>query len=406
MGGHINRRLPAGAGAAERTRKNLTGGGPAMRNTSTVLGILILATLTDAPVRSQEMSAEAKAFYEKREEYKRTVRDPLRQKIEERRQALSQEADLKNINFLIEKARKAYEAVMASDPEILAAREAEKAAEKALADTVKAQLEGNTKLQAIESEIKAAGAADQQFDAEGDQLKKEIEKIREELRKSPEIQQARQAYESAQQAYYDVPNKHPRFIAARQAMEAAQRAFDERVKNLPEAKALEQAKKFYSDLRYNSPEIKQARQAREDAQQAYEKLLDHAVRSSERGAALYQRLEAVELKEAEAEAMREGLKEELYELRRSVEKEDPVIAEARKACEQAQAKHKEVLAQRTAAEQKALAGAQKDLAERLANKMKLDPILMDLMDRLKKAEKECDDLYAKYRAAREKGRSR
>lgn len=377
-----------------------------MRNTSTVLGILILATLTEAPVRSQEMSAEAKAFYEKREQYRRTVRDPLRQKIEERRRALSQEVDLKDINFLIEKAQKAYEAEMASDPEILAARQAEKAAEKALADTVKAQLEGNTRLRAIESEIKEAGAANQQVEAEGDQLKKELEKIREELRKSPEIQQARQAYESAQQVYYDVPSKHPRFVAARQTMEAAQRAFEERVKDLPEAKALEQARKAYNDLRYNSPEIKQARQAREDAREAYEKLLDHAVRSSERGAAVYERLEAIERKEAETEAMREGLREELDELRRSVEKEDPVIVEARKACEQAQAKYKEVSAGRTAAEQKALAGAQRDLAERLAKKMKLDPILMDLMDRLKTAEKECDDLYAKYRAAREKGRSR
>ncbi len=376
-----------------------------MRNTSTALGMSVLAILTAAPVRSQQMSAEAKALYEKREQYKRTVRDPLRQKVAERRQTLSQEADLKNLHFFIEKAQKAYETVMATDEEIVAARQAEKATEKALADTVKAQLAGDPKLQAIESEIKAAGEAKQQLDAEGDRLKKELEKIRDELKKTPEIQQARQAYESAQQAYYNVPYKHPKFVAARKAMQNAEKTLQERIKNLPEVKALEQAKKAYNDLRYNSPEIKQARQARDDARDAYEKLLDYAVRASQAGAALYRRLEEIEQRETEAEAMREGLREEVHEVRRSVEKADPVIVEARRAYEQAHAKYKETSTRRTAAEQKALASARGDLEKRVGKKMKLDPILLDLMDRLGKAEKECDDLYAKYRAAREKART-
>ena len=377
-----------------------------MRSMSTVLGMLVLAVLTAAPVRSQEMSAEAKALYEKTEQHKRTVRDPLRQKVAERRQALSQEADLKNLHFLIEKARKAYETAMATDEEIVAARQAEKATEKALADTVKARLAGDPKLLAIENEIKTAGEAKQQLDAEGDRLKRELEKLRDQLRKTPQIQQASQAYETAQQAYYNVPHKHPKFVAARQAMENAEKALQEMIKNLPETKAVEQAKKAYNDLRYNSPEIKQARQAREDARDAYEKLLDYAVRANQRGAAVYRRLEEIEQRETEAEAMREGLREDLYELRGSVEKEDPLIVEARKAYEQAHAKYKETSARRTAAEQKALDSARRDLAERLEKKTKLDPILMDLMDRLRKAEKECDDLYAKYRAARESRRPR
>jgi len=376
-----------------------------MWNTSTVLGISILAVLTAAPARSQEMSAEAKAFYEKREQYRRTVRDPLRQKVAERRQVLSQEADLKNLHFLIEKARKAYDAIVAGDPEIVAAREAEEAAQKALKDVTEAQLAANADIQAVKAQIETAKEAQRRWDSEGDKLQREIEKFRQEMSKSPEVQEAKRAYEAAQRAYYEIPQKHPKFVAARQAVQTAERALQERIKDLPETKALEQAQKAYSDLQYNSPEIKQARTARDEARQFYQKLLDHVVRASEKGSAMYRSLEEFQRKETEAEAIMEGLTADLYELRRSAEKNDPVIVQARQAYEQAHARHGEVSARRSAAERKALDSARRDLAERLEKKMKLDPILLDLMDRLRKAEKECDDLYAKYRAAREKART-
>ena len=404
QGGGIIRPLTTGLASTRQMRRMQSNPINPPVAAATWLAVSVLAIGSAAPGQAGP-NAEAKAILAKREQHKREVRDPLRQKVAQRRQALSQEADLKNLHFLIARAQKAYDAVMATDREIVAAREAQQAAEKALAGTVKAQLAGNPQLQAIEGEIEAARAADKQLNAQESQLEKALGKVRELLTTSPEVQQARQAYESAQKAYYDLPNRHPKFIAARKAVTAAQKALDERIRNLPERKALDQARKTYTDLRHSSPEIQQARQARDEVRQAYEEAIDQAVRTSQSGAAIHRQLEEVRQKRAEAQAMREGFGEDLYKIRRSIEKSNAVIAQARRAYEQAHAKCAKVSVERAADEQKALANARRELAERVRRKMTMDPILLDLMDRLKKAEKVCKDLMAQYGQAQRKGRA-
>jgi len=370
------------------------------------LAAWVLAIGLAGPAHADGPSAEAKAILAKRERYKREVRDPLRQKVAERRQALSREADLKDLRFFIAKAQKAYDAVLATDPEILAARKAQQAAEKAMAETIKARLAGNPKLQAIKSEIEAARAADKQLDAREGELERALAKVREQLTASPDLQQARAAYESAQQAYHDLPNRNPKFVAAREAVKNAQKALAEAIRNLPEQKLLVQARKAYADLRLNSPEIHQARRARDEARQAYEQAIDRAVRASPAGAAIHRQLEEVRQKRVEAQAMREGFGEDLHEIRGAFQQADEIIVKVQRASQKAQAKYRQVLAERTADEQKALADARRDLAARVGRKMTLDPILLDLMDRLNKAEKTCEDFKAQYRQVIEKTRPR
>jgi len=377
-----------------------------MRDIRTACLVAIAAAFAAAPARSQELSAEAKAYYEKQQRLKRTVRDPLRQKLTERRDALAKEADLKDVQFLIQRAQKAYKTALATDPEIVAARKADEAAEKALADAAKARLAANPKIQAVQNDLDAAKAAAPPLEAEVAQIQKELEGIRAEVATSSEVQEAKQAYDSAKQAYYDLPQTHPKFVAARAAVANAEKALEERVKDLPETRALAQAKKAYSELRHNSPEVAQAKKARNEARQAYDERLDQAVRSSQKGSAVYRRLEAVQQSQMEAQAMRNGLAEEIVSLRTSIGQSDPVIVQARQAYGQAHAKYKTISRQRTADEQKALASAQADLEKKVRKKMAMDPMLLDLADRLRKVEKECEELRAKYAAARAKATGR
>ncbi len=370
---------------------------PYVRRTSAVLLVVALAHADVAPGQASD---EAKAVMEKRAQLKRTVRDPLEAQIQKRREALAAEVDLKDLRFLVEKAEKAYETRMATDPEIAAARKAKNAAEKSLPAIVEKQLAENTRLNSIQKDLSEVQTIRPKLAARRQEIMRTFQAVRSEVASSPEVQQAQRASQDAARAYVDLPRTHPKFVAAQRAVEAAQKALAERLRNLPETKALEQAREALADLHRSGPEITQARKARDDAKQAYKAKLDEAVRASEKGAAAYQQLDELEQKEIEVQAQHFGLNQELHEVRRSVETSDPVIVEARRADEQARQKYEQLIRQRAGGEQQALAEARRAFEARLRGKMESDVVLLEMQDRLAKTDRQLAELQQQFRALR------
>jgi chromosome segregation ATPase len=366
--------------------------------------VLMLAALVGGRAKSAELSAEAKAILEKRENLRRTIRDPLAAQIQKRREALAAEVDLKDLRFLVEKTEKAYESRMAADPDILAARKAKETAEKSLPEITAKQLAENSRLITIQREVSEIQAIRPQLVSQRQEVMRTLQGIRMEVANSPEVRQARQASENAERAFFDLPRTHPKFVAAQQAVNAAQQALAERIKNLPETKALEQAKEALADLRRSGPEITQARKARDEARAAYMAKLEEAIRTSEKGAAAQQQLDELEQKEIEIQAQQFGLNQELHEVRRSVEQSDPVIVEARRAGEEARRKYEQLVAQRAGQEQQALAEARRAFEERLRGKEQSDVVLQEMQDRLAKVDRQLAELQEQFQALRRGGK--
>jgi len=368
-----------------------------VRRTSAVL---LLAALAHANVGAAQPSDEARAILEKRAQIRRTVRDPLEAQIRKRREALAAEVDLKDLRFLVEKAQKAYETRMATDPEIAAARKAKEAAEKSLPAIVEKQLAENPRLAAIQRDLAEVHEVRPKLAARRQEILRTLQAVRSEVAALPEVRQAQQASRDAARAYVDLPRTHPKFLAAQQAVDAARKALAERIRNLPETKALERAEAALADLRHNSPEITQARKARDDAREAYLAKLDEAVRTSEKGAAAQRQLDELEQREIEVQAQQMGLNQELHEVRRSVETSDPAIVEARRANEQARQKYERLVRERTRQEQKALAEARQAFEARLRAKMELDVVLQEMQDRLTKVDQQLAELQQQLRSLR------
>ncbi|HUS91453.1 MAG TPA: hypothetical protein VM695_06360 [Phycisphaerae bacterium] len=346
---------------------------------------------------AQGPSPELREIAGKIEEMKRQTRDPLREQIEKRREALKNEADLKNLLLVVENAQKAYDALVATDAEIAAAKKAAEAAAQALPETINARMAADPNMRTMIEEMAAARGRDSGADKEKEDLRRQLEKAREQLRSSPIILQYREVYQQAEKAYYELPQTHPTFLAARKAIEAAQKALQARIETLPEKKALDAANRAYGELRQNSPEIAQSRQVREDARVAYEKALDQMVKADPNAIAVQARLDEIDIQEELAQAQQRSLQEELAAAREELQKSDPEVVKARKAQEEAQAKFQDVMRERAGAEAKALADAKVLFDKQLSEKMTIDPLLLNLQDRLQKAEKEIADLFEKQR---------
>jgi chromosome segregation ATPase len=363
-----------------------------------ISAVLLLAALAHAA--SAQPSDEARGILEKRAQLKRTVRDPLEAQIQKRREALAAEVDLKDLRFLVEKAEKAYETRMATDPEITAARKAREAAEKSLPAIVEKQLAENPRLAAIQKDLAEVHEVRPKLAARRQEIMRTLQAARSEVASLPEVRQAQQASQDAARAYIDLPRTHPKFLAAQRAVDAAQKALAERIRNLPETQALERAQAALADLRRNSPEITQARKARDDAREAYLAKLDEAVRTSEKGAAAQEQLDELEQREIEVQAQQMGLNQELHEVRRSVETSDPAIVEARRAGEQARQDYERLVRERAGQEQNALAEARQAFEARLRAKMELDVVLQEMQDRLTKVDQQLAELQQQFRALR------
>jgi chromosome segregation ATPase len=340
----------------------------------------------------QEPSAEAKALIQKIEDLKRNTRDPLREQIEHRREALAKEADVNALRADLDGAQKALDARSATDPAIAEARKAEAAAAKGVGEAVQARLASHPKLQTVTKELDELKTSRPQLEADQQEAHRQITALRGELESSPELEKHRQAVEDAEQALRSLPEMDPRMVAARKASEDAHRALEEKIKTLPEKKAFDEAAKAYDDLLRNSPGLAQARQARQDARAALQQKLDQLLRADPRGAEAAKKVEQLEQRQAEAEAQRNALEEEAYSLRREIEKNDPAVLLAREVHEQAQAKAKQALADHAPDEQKALDSAKAALQKKLADKASEDLVMQELQDRLAKAQKDIDAL--------------
>jgi len=356
-----------------------------------------------------EYHAKSRELSQQMEAIRRERRDPLREKIEQRRRTLRDQVDLKDLHAAIANAQQVYDALVANDEAIRAARKAAEAAEKALPEITRLRLAQDPNISAMQAEYDEARKREESLQKEEQDLRRQFDRLRSKLRESsPDIKAAREAYQQAEKAYYDLPKTHPRFVAARQAVEDAQKALNERIKTLPEKRALDAAQEFYAELRQKDPAVLQARQARDAARKYYEDMTDHVLRTDPNGAAIQQRLDEIDEEDELAEAQQFGLREALNRARQEAEKTDPEILAARKEYEQARSAHHQVLAKRAGAEARILADAKSTLERRLGKKAALDPILLDLQDKLKKAEEEMEALNRRrqelYRAYHEKRR--
>ena len=353
---------------------------------------LLLPAGATAVGQGQEPSAEAKALIQKIEDLKRTTREPLREQIEHRREALAKEADVNALRADLEGAQKALDARGATDPAIVEARKSEAAAAKAVGEAVQARLTGHPKLQTVTKELDELKTSRPQLEADQQEAHRQFTALRTELESSAELEKFRHALDDAEQALRSLPEMDPRMVAARKASEDARKALEEKIKTLPEKKAFDEAAKAYDDLLRNSPDLAQARQARQDARAAFQQKLDQLLRADPRGAEAAKKVEQLEQRQAEAEAQRSALEEEAYALRREIEKNDPAVLVAREAHEQAQAKLKQALADHAPDEQKALDAAKAALQKKLTEKAADDLVMQELQDRLAKAQKEIDAL--------------
>lgn len=370
------------------------------RRLALAIGILGLSA---APVAvAGDMSAEARAIFEKRSRMMREVRVPLTKQIEQRRAALAAEADMADVRFHLDKAEKDYEAAKATGEEIKAARDAQSAAEKALPQAIKNNLEQNPRIQTIRRELAELKDETSRLRDEERKIKEFLSKLRNEMDDSPEVVAAKEAIQQAEKDYKDLPDTHPKFVAARRTVADAQKALAEAIKNLPESRALREARQAYETLRYKGPEIAQAKEAVSKAKEAYTEALARAVKSSPDGSQASQRLEEINELEMAAEAVSYGLSEELEDVERDVYKTDPNIAEVRQTVEAARAKFRETMQRKAGAELKTLETARRAYEQRLQKKLASDPMLLNIQDRLEKANKEIDDLYQQYRQLREK----
>jgi chromosome segregation ATPase len=356
------------------------------------LALLLPAGVT-AVGQAQEASTEAKALIQKIEDLKRATREPLREQIEHRREALAKEADTNALRADLEGAQKAMDARSATAPAIVEARKAEAAAAKAVPEAVRARLGAHPKLQTVTKELDELKTSRPQLEADQQDAHRQLAAIRGEVESSPELEKYRQALEDADQAFRSLPEMDPRMVAARKASEDARRALEEKIKSLPEKKAFDEAAKAYDDLLRNSPELAQARQARQDARAAMQQRLEQLLRADPRGAEAVRRVEQLEQRQAEAEAQLNALEEEAYAVRREIERNDPAVLLAREAREQAQAKVAQALADHAPDEQKALESAKAALQKKLADKATEDLVMQELQARLAKAQKEIDALH-------------
>jgi chromosome segregation ATPase len=363
-----------------------------MRRAWTICLALLLPVGLAAVGQAQEGSADAKALIQKIEDLRRTTREPLREQIEHRREALAKEADVNALRADLEGAQKALDARGANDPAIADARKAEAAAAKGVGEAVQARLAGHPKLQTVTKELDELKAARPQLEADQQEAHRQLAAVRGELESSADLEKYRQALDEAEQALRSLPEMDPRMVAARKASEDARKALEEKIKTLPEKKAYDEAAKAYDDLLRNSPGLAQARQARQDARAALQQKLDQLLRADPKGAEAAKKVEQLEQRQVEAEAQRNALEEEAYSLRREIERSDPAVLVAREAYQQAQAKVRQALADHAPDEQKALDAAKAALQKKLTSKAAEDMVMQELQDRMAKAQKEIDAL--------------
>lgn len=345
-------------------------------------------------------AADPETIQKQIEELKRSQRDPLMEEISQRREALSKEADLVDLRALLERAQQTIEAKTTTDGEILEAKKAQDEAAEALPKTIEDRLANHEKLQAMMGEIEALRAKRPQLDTLEHELTRELRDLRQKLDGDPAMAEAKAAVAAADEAVRLLPQQHPKIVAAREAIQAARKALDEKIKTLPEARALAEATARYDDLLKNSPEIVEARKAAEEARKRYQARLEEVLRADPRGAAAVQRLQQIEQEAAEAVKRFRALSEQFPEVRRSVLKEDPVIVKAQKASEEAQKAYRHTVTERTVEERKAIESARIAMSKRVQEKMAGDIMVQDRLERLKKIEDQIRQLQQQVKGGR------
>jgi len=375
-----------------------------MRKVQASRAMAALVALAAVPAAGEDIAAQLKAVQEKVETLKRKTRDPLRQQIAQRREALGKQPDMGPLRQALADAEKAYEEKKAADEAIRQARQASDAAAKALPQITKARLESHPKLQAIQSDIDTLRDTRTRLTKQREQTRRQLHDIRRQVEASPAFKKLRESIAATDKYYENLPKTHPTFVAARRAIDDARKALEARIRTLPEKKALDAAEKTYAAMMKNSPLLAQARQARTDVRKAYEQEVEKAVRTCEPGAAAYQSMEEMEQQYDEAEGQYRVMLEESQEARREVEKSDPEIAKAREAYEQARREYEKARHEHAADERKAVEEARRALEKRLQDKAAQDVLLMDLADRLGKVEKEIAGLYRQYSELNKKRR--
>ncbi len=372
----------------------------------TIQALAILAALiSPGPLPAQDAAAPdaavtAEELMERIEELKRSERDPLREQLQLRREALGEEADINPLRYDLERAEKAYETRAASDPLIRQARQAVESASEALPALIRSRLAGHPRLQVVQSDLEQCRASSSDLLRERAEVVRQLASLRNELADTPALQPYHEAAEAAEAAYRQMPERLAPIISARKAMAEARSALDARIEELPEKKAYDAAAKAYHEAIRNSPELRQAREARQAAAKAYSDRAEQVLRVHPKGAPLYARLDEIEMRQQESYALRMALDQELSEARRELEQSDPEIAAAKAALEAARKRHQQVLDQRAGEEKRAIEAARKALNEGLDKKVSEDVLYQDISERYTAVNKKIMDLYRRAKALR------
>jgi len=421
---------------------------------------ILMALLLACPAMAQEAATDLDTLEKERKRLDREVRYKLRKQLSNIQKELARSADLADLRAAAEAARKALDEREKTDPAIVEAERAYKAASdaynKAKADAITADPSVAAMKREIEAQYKRSEGAEKQKDEAVGRLD-EIEK---KLSKSPELAEAAENVEKAEDAVDKLPRTEPDLAAAAKAVEKAEKAYDDarhalceyqarkdaeqayekarhalpeyqtrkedpeayekarhalpeykarnaareaydKARNaLPEYKALQAAEEALEKLMKASPAVQAAKEALAEARKNRERKLADMLAADPDAAALLDKIKQADETIADARKKRAEIRERMRDVERAAYRKDPQVMKLRTAREAAYEVRRKVIKEQTAAEDKALDEAEDAFEKAMKAKLAADPKAAALLQEIEATEAKIDELYKQIRALR------
>lgn len=343
---------------------------------------LLTAAAVSPALAAPEDEAAARQLEAERSRLDRDVRRPLEAQLRELRDALAREGDLADARSALASAERGLQMRLESDPRIVEAGRARRAADEALAQAALAAAAtdpdvADFKAQLAEAQAEAdrAAAGHRAAALKFDEARRRLWEHAAMAPFSAKVTEADRARRSARET-------SPAILAARQRRDEARRAFDEKVKMLPEAKALAEAEKAYYSALATDEGIRAAEAQARAAREAQAKQLEALLASDAEAAAAQAEFKAAEETARLARDRVLDLRNMVRDAEREAALTAPEAVEARQAAEAAALAARQAADQATAAERQAVEAARAALAKAFQAKVASDPRVADLSRRI------------------------
>lgn len=325
-------------------------------------------------------------------------RAKLNEQLRQASDAVARLPELAAAKAQMDQARKILDANVAADPNVVEARKIRDAAEKAIADTLAAELAANEDIAGLHKEIAAAEDQADDIDFQIRLAKFILVEVRRRVEKDPAIVKMKQALADAEKQFLN----HPKLQEARKAVAAAQQALDEREKGTPKPPALydalQKAQRAYDALQ-KSPELADARKPQEQAEKDLEDAIAARIAVHPMGAPQIKILDA---DQAALQDLHQTIQEKqgwLRNMQASIEKDNPRVAAARTAKDDAYKLYNQVLEHQAAAQHSGLDKLQQDYSKLLDSKVAADPAVLQIRKQLDEINAKFSDLNRQINAA-------